>query len=230
MAEQIVPLKRRASRIQPEASRHYVGHSTGIHPEDDPYWTDEQGADALPDEYYQPRQPLSTRRYTYTDKRGNQIIQQGNRRLVIHDEPPPKKRKHHALLYVGIGMTIMVLGWIGLQLLDNWWTNYQLNSTYEFPRISQAAEVVGHSDSTDHPSIFIFENLNRQVLIIEYPGGDYTKARIYKGPYLYSDNAEQVPVTAEFKDVNGDGKVDIILHIGDQRVVFLNDGKQFAQQ
>lgn len=230
MAEQIVPLKRRASRLQPPASQHYAGYSAGIHPQDAPYWTDAQQEEQLPDDFYQPRQPLSSRRYQYTDTKGTQIIQQGNRRLVIHHEQPPKKRKHHALLYVGIGMTIMVLSWIGLQLLGNWWTNYQLNSTYEYPRIYQAVEVVGHDDSTDHPTTFIFENLKRQVLIIEFPGGDYTKARIYKGPYLYSDNADQVPVTAEFQDVNGDGKVDLILHIGDQRIVFLNDGKQFKEQ
>ncbi|HET9921760.1 MAG TPA: hypothetical protein VFQ30_18105 [Ktedonobacteraceae bacterium] len=126
-------------------------------------------------------------------------------------------------------MSIMILGWIGLQLLGSWWTNYQLTSTYEYPRIYQTAEVVGHADSTDHPTTFIFENLNRQVLIIEFPGGNFTKARIYKGPYLYSDNADQVPVTAEFKDVNGDGKVDIVLHIGDQRVVFLNTGTEFKE-
>lgn len=182
----------------------------------------------LPDALYEARAPLSTRRYV--DTRGTRIIQQGNRRIVIHDEPPPKQqRRHHALLFVGIGMSIMILGWIGLQLLGSWWTNYQLTSTYEYPRIYQTAEVVGHADSTDHPTTFIFENLNRQVLIIEFPGGNFTKARIYKGPYLYSDNADQVPVTAEFKDVNGDGKVDIVLHIGDQRVVFLNTGTEFKE-
>ena len=127
-------------------------------------------------------------------------------------------------------MLLMVLGWISLQLLGNWWTNYQLNSTYQYPRIYQASEVVGHADSTDHPSNFIFENLHGQVLIIEFPGGDYAHARIYKGPMLFSDSADQIPVTAEFKDVNGDGKVDIVLHIQDQRIVFFNDGKQFKEQ
>lgn len=42
MAEQIVPRVRRASRMQPPASAHYVGHQAGIHPEDDLYWTGDQ--------------------------------------------------------------------------------------------------------------------------------------------------------------------------------------------
>ena len=38
------------------------------------------------------------------------------------------------------------------------------------------------------------------------------------------------PVTAEFKDVNGDGKPDMIVHVGDQQFIYLNDGTQFKLQ
>jgi hypothetical protein len=181
----------------------------------------------MPDSYYPQRMPSSTRRYQAAD--GNQVIQQGNRRIVIHEEPPPKRRAHW-LLFVGIGMVVMIALWLLVQLVSIWWTNEQLNATYQYPRTYQADEVVGHGDSTDHPTHFIFENLHGQILIIELPGGDYTHARIYKGPTLLSDNADQIPVTAEFKDVNGDGKVDIILHIQDQRIVFLNTGTGFKAQ
>lgn len=127
-------------------------------------------------------------------------------------------------------MLAMVALWFLFQAVGVWWSAEQLNALYQYPRMYQADEVVGHSDSTDHPTHFIFENLHGQIIIIEFPGGDYTHARIYKGPALFSDNADQIPVTAEFKDVNGDGKVDFILHIQDQRVVFLNDGSQFKEQ
>src|SRR6266700_3915295 len=218
MREQIAqqtPLKRRAS-----AEQYTLSQRMQSEPQ-----TDEE---EVPDSYYDTRRPTSARRYY--DTRGNQVIQRGNPRIVIREEPPPKRRKNHVLLYIGIGMLLMVLGWISLQLLGNWWTNYQLNSTYQYPRIYQASEVVGHADSTDHPSNFIFENLHGQVLIIEFPGGDYAHARIYKGPMLFSDSADQIPVTAEFKDVNGDGKVDIVLHIQDQRIVFFNTGTGFKAQ
>jgi hypothetical protein len=182
----------------------------------------------VPDSYYPQRMPSSTRRY-YTDVDGNQIIQQGNRRIIIHDEPPPKKRSHW-LLFTGMGMMAMLVLWLVLQLAGAWWTNEQLNATYQYPRMYQADETVGHSDSTDHPTHFIFENLHGQILIVELPGGDYAHARIYKGPTLFSDSADQIPVTAEFKDVNGDGKVDIVLHIQDQRIVFFNTGTGFKEQ
>jgi hypothetical protein len=181
----------------------------------------------VPDSYYPQRLPTSTRRYV--DTRGNQVIQQGNKRIVIHDEPPPKK-KSHWLLFTCIGMLAMVVLWFLLQLAGAWWTNQQLYAAYQYPRMSQADEVVGHSDSTDHPTHFIFENLRGQVIVIEFPGGNYTRARIYKGPTLYADNADQIPVTAEFKDVNGDGKVDIVLRIQDQRLVFYNTGTEFKEQ
>jgi hypothetical protein len=180
----------------------------------------------VPDSYYPQRMPSSARRYVNTN--GDQVIQQGNRRIVIHDEPP--KKRHHWLLFTGLGMATMVILWFLGQAVFGWWTNEQLYAAYQYPRMSQADAVVGHSDSTDHQTHFIFENLHGQVIIVEFPGGDYTHARVYKGPTLYADNADLTPVTAEFKDVNGDGKVDIVLHIQDQRIVFLNTGPQFKEQ
>jgi hypothetical protein len=223
--------EQRAIHVPPRASRtagypanpHRAGHFAGLHPEDQPYITSEEDDDS----YYPQRMPTSTRRYV--DTRGNPVIQQGNRRIVIHNEPPPKK-KSHWLLLIGIGMVFMLLLWVGLQMLANWWINHQMDSTYGMPRTYQADQVVGHGDSTDHPSHFIFENLKGHIIIIELPGGDISHARIYSGPTLFSDNAELIPVTAEFKDIHGDGKIDIVLHIQDQRIVFLNDGTQFKPQ
>ena len=78
----------------------------------------------------------------------------------------------------------------------------------------------GHADSTGHPTHFIAINLNAHITIIEIPGGNNAHARIYSGPTLYSDNGDQTPVTLEFYDVNGDGKVDMIVHVGDQKIVY----------
>lgn len=206
-----------SSRIPARASRTQDSYPHAV-PEAD---VDEDIASA-----YTTRLPTSTRRYY--DTRGNQVIRQGNRQIVIHEQPP--KRKVHWLLFVGIGMFTMVALWFLAQVGGSWWINQQLNATYQYPRMYQADEVVGHDDSSDNPTHFIFENLRGQVLIIELPGGDFTHAKIYRGPTLYADHADQIPVTAEFKDVNGDGKVDIILHIQDQRIVFLNTGSGFKEQ
>lgn len=110
-----------------------------------------------------------------------------------------------------------------------WWNDHQLDSTYGMPRTYQVDAVVGHGDSAAHPTHFIFLNLHGHVEIIEIPP-DASRARIYSGPTLFSDNADQTPVTAEFEDVNSDGKIDMIVHIGGQRIVYLNDGTEFKPQ
>jgi hypothetical protein len=172
-----------------------------------------------------PRMPTSTRRYY--DTRGNEVIQQGNRRLVIHyDEPPPKKHRVHWMLILGIGMMLMLWLYIGFSWAANWWTNRQLDATYGFPRTYQVDAVVGHSDSVAHPSHFIFLNLNGHIEIIELPGGDATNAKIYIGPTLFSDNAPFVPVTGEFRNVGG--KEEMIIHIQDQHIIYVSNGTKFV--
>lgn len=161
------------------------------------------------------RYPIG-RPYTFT---------QGNRRIVLHPELPPKHGVNW-MVYVGLGMMFMLALWVGFQMLGNWWNNH----VYGNPLTYQTDQVVGHGDSTDHPTHFIAINLNSRVTIIEIPGGDTSHARIYSGPTLYSDNGDSIPVTLEFKDMNGDGKVDMIVHIGDKRIIYLNDGTQFKPQ
>jgi hypothetical protein len=170
--------------------------------------------------------PSTARRYTTTQ--GQRVIQQGNRRIVIHDEPPPKKRNAHWSLILGIGMILMLLLWVGLNWVSNWWTLHQLDATYGFPRTYQVDAVVYPGDSAEHPSHYVFLNLNGMVLIIEIPSSDPAHSRIYKGPTLFSDNAALIPITGEFKEVGG--KVEMIVHIQDQRIIYLNDGTQFKPQ
>ena len=210
---------------------HRAGHYAGFHPEDQPSMPRPQVPQVSEDGYDEPpRQRSSAIRYTMPQ--GQRVIQQGNRRLIIHEDeaPPPKKQRTHWALILGLGMVLMLLVFFGFSLLMAWWTNHQLDSTYGFPRTYQTDQVVGHQDSIDHPSHFIFLNLNGHVLIIELPAGDSSHAKIYQGPTLITDNASSVPVTGEFKDVNGDGKIDMIVHIGDQRIIYLNDGTQFKLQ
>jgi len=178
------------------------------------------------DSYYVTRQPTSAVRYTQPKQ---QVYQQGNRRIVIHNEPPPNRHMHWSLI-LGLGMILALLLWMAASETLAWWSNHQIDSTYGMPRTYQTDQVVGHADSTEHPTHFIAINLNAHITIIEIPGGNNQHARMYSGPTLYSDNGDQTPVTLEFYDVNGDGKVDMIVHVGDQKIVYLNDGTQFTPQ
>jgi hypothetical protein len=215
---------------------HRAGHYSGIHPEDEPYVTAQRQrypnnpldlADDLDYPGEKTRMPTSAVRYV--DTRGNQVIQRGNQRFVIQDEPPPRRRgRIHWSAIFGIGMTVMVLLFISWTLLNSWWTNHQMDAMYGMPRTWQCDAVVYAGDSADHPSHYIFLNLNGTIQIIEFPHGDSSKARIYKGPTLFSTNADQIPVTGEFKMM--DGKEEMLVHIEDRTIVYVSDGTQFKPQ
>ncbi len=70
-------------------------------------------------------------------------------------------------------------------------------------------------------------NLHHQVQVIECPAGDCSKAVIYLGPQIIGDGQDLAVVTLSFKDVNGDGKLDMLVHVADQTYVFLNDHGRF---
>ena len=131
------------------------------------------------------------------------------------------------LVAILLGMVVMALLAVALSSLTSWWRIHQDDAQYGRPRTFQLDAVVGHNDSAAIPTHFIFINLNRHIDIIELPGGDTAHARIYPGPVLFGDGQDLTPVTAEIRDVNGDGKPDIIVHIQDQQLVFINDGTQF---
>jgi hypothetical protein len=131
------------------------------------------------------------------------------------------------LVAIILGMSMMALLAFTLSSVGSWWQLRQQDATYGRPRTFQVDAVVGHNDSVANPSHFIFLNLNRHVVIMEMPGGDSAHARIYNGPTLFGDGQDLTPVTAEFRDVNGDGKPDMIVHIQDQTLIYINDGTQF---
>lgn len=133
----------------------------------------------------------------------------------------------HWLVFVGLAMFIMVISGFLFSMLVNWWTVVQDDLQYGTPRTYQTNAVVGHNDSASNPSHFIALNLNRHIEIIEFPGGDATKAKVYIGPVLIGQGQDLAPVTLTFKDVNGDGKPDMIINVQGTHFVFINDSGQF---
>ncbi len=204
------------------------------------------------EEYYVTRPHSSVRRYNQPVQRdtlddvdiskGASVHQRRTRTnpypdsgKLSHDVAPTWKQdwrhdKRFPLIAVVVGMLLMAALFLMMNTLGSWWQVHQDDVTYGRPRTYQVDAVVGHNDSVTNPSHFIFLNLNRHVVIIELPGGDTTHARIYNGPTLFGNGQDLTPVTAVFKDVNGDGKVDMIVHIQDQVLVFINDGTQFVPQ
>ena len=235
---QYLPLRRRrASAIHatqtaahPPASPHYAGN----HPEGAPYMTQgpsrrtmQPGEDDEEEEYdalYPQRPSTSARRYLPPRE---EVYRQGHRQIVVHREPPPKKYSGHWILLVVMG--IMVLGWMSLSALGGWWQIKQDDWKYGNPRTFQIDQYVGHADSLDHPNHFIAINLKGIIEVVEI------NTQIPKDDHIYaittaSDGA--TPVSLAFADTNHDGKVDMLVTIGDSNpytVILLNTGSVFQR-
>ncbi len=131
-------------------------------------------------------------------------------------------RSLHPLLYLGLGMLCMLLLWMAVMGAAGWFTNNVNNVRYGYPRTYQTDQFVGHNEASGIPSHFIAINLHGYIEVIEMPGGDAAHARIYEGPQLYSSNADLVPVTLKFEDVNGDHKPNMLLCFAGSQVVYIN--------
>jgi len=137
------------------------------------------------------------------------------------------KRHPHWLFYLGLAVCVMLVGWFVVGVVTNWWRVLQDDWRYGRPRTYQTEFVVGHNDSKEQPSHFIALNLDRQIQVIEFPGGDSTKAKVYLGPVLVGEQQELAPVTLDFKDVTDDGNVDMIVTVQASHFIFVNDKGQF---
>jgi hypothetical protein len=127
------------------------------------------------------------------------------------------------LILLGIGLIIMIAGYILLNIIGNWWTNTTNNWTYGYPRTYQTDYNVGHGTAQEPMSHFIAENLNGRIIVIEIPGGDPSKSEIYIGPRLLGNGQDLTPVTLSFEDVNHDGTPDLVIHAENLKFVFLNE-------
>jgi hypothetical protein len=143
-------------------------------------------------------------------------------------EPDKQARNIHWLLYVGVGMVAALALWVVGSSLVAWGSAKYNDIAYGNPRTFQTDAVVGHGgDSPQHPSHFIALNLNGQVIIIELRAGNPANSINYTGPHFYETGGNLIAITLEFRDVNHDGKPDMLIHFQDNVIVFLNDGTQF---
>ena len=136
----------------------------------------------------------------------------------------PRRRSKHWSVYL-VTMTALVIGLYGL---GTWWQGVRDRWTYGYPRTYQVDAVVGHNhDSRAHPSHFIAVNVRGQLEVFELPAGDPTKVRVFLGPILSGNDADQVVVTISFVDVDRDGTPDMVLRYGDSAEVFSNKDGTF---
>ena len=186
------------------------------------------------------RTPRSAMRYQHTlpnQYRGQVVLptppQQLRRQRLSGNAPgqqqrPPRRRSKHWSVYLVTGMATMTALVIGLYSLGSWWQHVQDDWTYGMPRTYQTDAVVGHNhDSSSHPSHFLAVNLKGRIEVFELPAGDPTKVRVFLGPTISGNGADQVVVTITFADSDHNGTPDLILHYGDSAEVLYNKGGTF---
>jgi hypothetical protein len=98
---------------------------------------------------------------------------------------------------------------------------------YGRPRTTQLNGFVGHEESAGQPTHLMAINLNRQVIIVELPGGDPAKARSISGPYLFGADEDLTPVVLSLYDADRDGQVDLLLDVRRELLVYLNKDGAF---
>lgn len=104
------------------------------------------------------------------------------------------------------------------------WAQVRLDDIrYGRPRTMHLAGLVNHGeDITGEETRFIAMNLERQVVVLELPGGDETKVRSLPGPYLFGAGEDLTPVLIALRDVDSDGYNDLVIDVRREQVIYLN--------
>ena len=171
---------------------------------------------------------------------------QATRRVSIHvHEQPKQQRQQPPLLLVemprqfhfprwpacaGFAGLVMFGGWFGINVGIQAFQRWQDDLHYGRPRTYQTDAVVGHNhDSSMNPSHFIVLNLHGQIMVIEIAAGDPSKTHLYKtGLNLLGSGQDLTPAEVTFKDLDGDGKPDMIVSVGGQSTAFKNENDTFS--
>ncbi len=207
----------------PPAPTHRQGHSSGIHPVDDNYDSDSFGTDVDGGDYQEEptRNRTSAIRYPVPPQRETTKFAAKPATVINH------RRFDRATLVIWccLALIVMMVGWWLLSWVANWWQGVQDNIQYGIPRTFQADHYVGLGDSSAHPDHFIALNLHGVIEVIQLNPQDHAKDAVY---VLTSVGNASLPASLSFRDVDGDGKVDVVVTIGDSNpysIVLLNNGK-----
>jgi hypothetical protein len=154
----------------------------------------------------------------------NTTARSGSQSRTVISVPPISL---HTLAYVVTALLALLAVYAIMGNVVGWAQSRVDDLRYGSTRTYQVDEVVGHDDGAGTPTHFIAMNLNRQVVVIEIPGGDASKIRTLTGPYLFGAGEDKTPVLLRFDDLNRDGSKDLIVNVKNEEIVYLNKEGQF---
>jgi len=137
---------------------------------------------------------------------------------------PVKKtvRRLHWLFYAGCGALASLTLWALGSVAFSWLQVQHDNALYGYPRTYQVDANVDHAGI----SHFISENLNGDIIVLELHPSNLAATKVYQGPVFAGPGADDYIATLSFKDL-GNGKLDMIIAVNNQRFVLINDGTGF---
>lgn len=151
------------------------------------------------------------------------ITRTGVRRPIIIVPPV----SFHSLAYIITGVLALLAIYAIMGNVMGWGRGKLDDFMYGTPRTQQLDAVVGHDDGNGTPTHLIAMNLNRQVVILELPGGDASKMRTLNGPYLFGAGEDKTPVVMHIEDVNRDGSPDLVVSIKNEEIIYANRDGSF---
>lgn len=130
--------------------------------------------------------------------------------------------------YVATALVAAVVLYMVLSAIVGWGISKYDDVRYGTTRTYHTDEYMGIDDSATSPTHFVAMNINRQVVVMQIPGGDTSKTRIINGPYLFGSNEDRTPVILNFSDVNADGLKDMIVNVKNEALIYLNRGDHLS--
>jgi hypothetical protein len=126
------------------------------------------------------------------------------------------------LAYLITGGLALLALYVLLSSVISWGQVKLDDMRYGRPRTFHLSAMVGHGEESGTATQLIALNLNRQVMVVEIPGGDSTKTRTLTGPYLFGAGEDLTPVTMRLVDANGDAQPDLVVRVKNEEMVYIN--------
>lgn len=135
-------------------------------------------------------------------------------------------------LYTTTNLVVSILALTALYFLLShvvtWGQATWDNMRYGLPRTFHLAADVGHSAATGEPSHLIAMNLDRQIVVLDIPGGDTRQVRTLMGPYLFGADEHLTPVTMRLHDFDGNQAPDLVVRVKDEEIIYMNHDGAFV--